>query len=162
MHEDFRAQVASSAVLKQRFETVAEYIIDAVRQEHGVEITADDVVKMPVARLSTYAASDDYISGWKEQAVLAPAVAKAKERERLTAALEAGGDTPEARQIANRLAEMSPDARIAWARSNNVAEPAKKQAQAKRTPEETAALLKEAQSLPPGMRMAFCRKNGLD
>ena len=102
MHEDFRAQVASSAVLKQRFDTIAEYIIDAARQEHKVEITADDVVNMPVARLSTYAASDDYVSGWRDEAVLAPAVAKAKERERLTAALEANGDTPEARQIAKQ------------------------------------------------------------
>ena len=161
MHEDFRAQVASSAVLKQRFETVAAYIIDAVRQEHKVEITADDVVQMPVARLSTYAASDDYVTGWRDEAVLAPAVRQAKERERLTAALEANGDTPEARQIANRLAEMSPDARIAWARANNVAEPAKKQAEAKRTPEEKAALIKEAQALPAGMRMAHARKHNL-
>ena len=160
MHEDFRAQVASSAVLKQRFDTIAAHIIDAARQEHGVEITADDVVNMPVARLSTYAASDDYVSGWRDEAVLAPAVAKAKERERLQAALEANGDTPEARRIAARLAEIKPDERIAWARQQGLTG-VKAERPVEHSPEEKAALIKQAESLPAGMRIAFCRKHGL-
>lgn len=163
--ESFRQQVAESPVLKERFDKIASYIIDAVAESHGVKITADDVVNMPVARLSTYSASSDYVLGWKEEAVLAPSVARAKERERLSAVLEADGDSPAARDIANRLASMSGPQRLAWARANNVATPAKKQAQARgeRTPEETAVLIKEAdaQHLSGSRRIAFARKHGL-
>lgn len=164
MHDDFRAQVAGSAVLKERFGKIADYIIGAVAEKHGVQITADDVVNMPVARLSTYSASDDYVTGWQDEAVLAPSVAKAKERERLQEALAANGDSPEARGIAARLASMSGPERLAWARANNVAEPAKKQAQARgegQSIEAKAALVERAAMLNGGAKIAFARKHGL-
>lgn len=162
--ESFRQQVAESPVLKERFDQIASYIIDAVAESHGVQITADDVVRMPVARLSTYANSDDYLKGYEAECVLAPSVARAKERERLSAVLEADGDSPEARGIAARLASMSGPQRLAWARANNVAEPAKKQADARsegQTVEERAALVRQAENMHGGARIAFARKHGL-
>lgn len=55
----------------------------------------------------TYANSDDYVTGWREGAVLAPAVTKAKERALLQQAIEFDADPPAARDIAARLAAMS-------------------------------------------------------
>ena len=58
---------------------------------------------------------------------------------------------------------MKPDERIAWARANSVAEPAKREAEAKRTARpEKAALIRENSNLPTAqLRMAHARKHNL-
>lgn len=160
---NFQEQVAASQVLTDRYGPISDYVVNAIYEKYGVHVPKVEVAKMNCVQVSTYANSDDYISEWQDEAVLLDAVRRLRETERLQAALQADGDSPEAREVAARLAGMSGAERIAWARSNNVGVTAKKQAESReeRTPEETAALIKQAKAMPAGMRLAFCRKHNL-
>lgn len=162
---NFQEQVAASQVLTDRYGPISDYVVNAIYEKYGVEVPKAEVAKMNCVQVSVYANSDDYVSGWADEAVLLDAVRRQREAERLQSALQADGDSPEAREVAARLAGMSGAERIAWARSNNVGVTAKKQAQARgegRSVEDTAALVRKAESLPAGMRLAFCRQHGLN
>lgn len=119
MHEDFRAQVAGSPVLKERFGQIADYIIGAIAEKHGVQITREDVVNLPVARLSTYANSEDFLN-WQDEAVLIPAVQKAQEAKRIEDALSSLENTPEAQAVRDRVGSMTPLQRMTFARENGL------------------------------------------
>lgn len=163
MHDEFKAQVAASAVLKNRFETIYNFIADDVETDTGVRPTPEDVIPMACVRTAVFADSDDW-TAWRDESALIPAIAKAKERQRLQDALQADGDSPEARGITDRLASMGGAERLAWARANNVATPAKKQADARgegQTVKERAALVRQAESMHGGARIGFARKHGL-
>lgn len=163
MHDEFKAQVAASAVLKNRFDTIYNFIADDVETDTGVRPTPEDIIPMSCVRTAVFADSSDW-TAWRDESALIPAIAKAKERQRLQDALQADGDSPEARGIAARLASMSGPEKLAWARANNVATPAKKQAEARgenRTDSEHRELVRQAELLSGGAKIAFARKHNL-
>ncbi|UWQ17079.1 hypothetical protein [Jannaschia sp. M317] len=161
---NFQEQVAASEVLTERYGPISDYVVNAIYEKFGIHVPKSAVAKMNCVKVSTYAGSDDYVTDWADEAVLIDEVRIARERERLSAALEANDDSPAARDIAARLASMSGPERLAWARANNVAEPAKKQAQARgegQSIEAKATLVEKAALLSGGAKIAFARKHGL-
>ncbi|SEQ29988.1 hypothetical protein [Thalassovita taeanensis] len=163
MSHSFGSQLEASDVLKARFNPIYEAIADDVEADTGVRPAPEDIYPMSCVRTAVFAGTDDW-TAWRDESALIPAIAKAKERERLQDALERDGDSPEARAMAKRLAEMTPAQKLSFARQHGLTGAAKAQNAATgkdRTPEETAALIRQAEALPAGMRLAFCRKHGL-
>lgn len=161
---NFQEQVSASEVLARRYGPISDYVVNAIYEKYGVHVPKTAVAKMNCVQVSTYANSDDYISGWTDEAVLLDEVRIARERERLSAALESGGDSVEARQVAQRLAEMDPASRLAFARENGLTGAAKAQNAAKgegQTVEERAELVRQAESMHGGAKIAFARRHGL-
>ena len=114
---------------------------------------------MNCVRLSVFADSDDFLS-FKDEMVLIPSVEKIRARERLMEALESDGDSPAARALSKQLESLSGPEKIAFARANKLTEN-KVEKKVELSDSERAKLVKHARSLPPGMRIAFCRKHGL-
>ena len=160
-HENFAQQVAASEVLKKRYDQISDYVVNAIQEKTGITVPKASISKLNCVQISTYSGSDDYLNQWENESVMIDEIRIARERERLQTALESGDDSVESRQIANRLAEMTPEQRISFARQKGLTG-ARATKTKERTPEQTAALITEAQSLPAGMRMAFCRKHGLN
>lgn len=161
-HANFGSQLQASDVLQERFKPIYEAIADDVEAETGARPAPEDIYPMSCVRTAVFANSDDW-TAWRTESALIPAIRKAKERARLQDALERSGDRPEARALAKRLAEMTPTQKLSFARQNGLTGVAKAQnaADKDRTPEETAALIRQSEALPAGMRLAFCRKHGL-
>lgn len=162
MHDEFRNQVANSPVLKERFQAIYNAIADDVEADTGARPAPEDIIPMSCVRTAVYANSSDW-TAWREESALIPAIAKAKERQRLQAALDSDGDSPEARQVAAQLAELSPAQRLAFVRENGLTGAAKAQnvAKGERTPEQTAELLRQNSLLSGGRKIAHAREHGL-
>ena len=161
---NFQEQVSASKVLTERYGPISDYVVNAICEKYGIHVPKSAVAKMNCVQVSTYANSDDYISGWQDEAVLIDEIRIQKEKERLVSALEDDGHSPESAALAKRLDEMTPAQKISFARENGLTGVATSQKQAKgegRTAEETAALIRQAEALPAGMRLAFCRNHNL-
>lgn len=157
--DDFRAQVAGSPVLRERFERIADHIIDAVADKHGVQITRSDAVNLPVVRVSTYSGSEDFLN-WQDEAVLIPAVQKAQEAKRVHNALSSHENTPEAQAVRDRVGSMTPIERMRYFRANGLdkVQPKKQDLSSEKRGELERQL---EMTSDPASRIAIGRKLGL-
>lgn len=61
---NFQEQVSASQVLTERYGPISDYVVNAIYEKFGVHVPKSAVAKMNCVQVSTYANSDDYISGW--------------------------------------------------------------------------------------------------
>lgn len=114
--DDFRAQVAGSEVLRQRYEQKMIEVQSLAKNE-GVEVAPDDVITMPSFRMAVYADSNDHVESFQEEGVLIPAIKQAR---RLKEMREAAPGTPERQALEDLSQAMSPLARMSFARANGL------------------------------------------
>lgn len=154
--DDFRAQVAGSEVLRQRYE---QKMIEAqaLAKDEGVEVAPEDVIAMPSFRMAVYADSDDHIESFEKEGVLIPSIKQAR---RLKEMREAAPGSADRQALENLSQSMDPLARMTFARANGLetVQPKKqdlaheKRAELKRQLEVTT---------DPASRIAIGRKLGL-
>lgn len=160
---NFKDIVSASEVLKARFEQAATYVISAVQNEHGVEISRGDVAEMVSVKNSVLANDDTYQTDWKGDVEGHALVKQAAERKRLKEALERAGEDAEAQLAVDQLSKLTPEQKIAFARSNGLAGDGKiAPIQSKDGDADSKAeLIRQCELLRGGMKIAFARKHGL-
>lgn len=160
---NFQNIVATSDVLKARFATIADYVIEAVENEHGVTLDRSDVVNFVSVQNSTLANSEDYKTEWKADCGATEAVKQAEQRKQLKEALAAHGEDNAAHDAAiDQISKLKPHERMSFAREQGLGtgkiEPIKA---SNATPEQKAELLRQNGLLRGGAKIAHARANGL-
>ena len=154
--DDFRAQVAGSEVLRQRYDQKMIEVQSLAKNE-GVEVAPEDVIAMPSFRMAVYADSNDHVESFQEEGVLIPAIKQAR---RLKEMREAAPGTPERQALEDLSQAMSPLARMSFARANGLetVQPKKQDL----APDKRAELERQLEvTTDPAARIAIGRKLGL-
>lgn len=156
----FNDLVAASDTLKARFATIADVVIREISAKHGVEVTRADVAALPCVQLATFANSNDHMD-WQKEAGALEAVKSAQDRKRLADALGAAADDPANILAVDMVNKMTPEQKIRFARANDLVTPKDGGAPEQTEIESKAALLKQAEMMRGGAKIAFARKHSL-
>lgn len=157
-YDSFRSILADSETMRCNWNSVVAEVSDEIFERHGIRVGAEEIMKLASARTRAIT-GDDSIQVTEDAENNLAALKRARENRALKEAL-AREET--ARSAAEELTKtLAPAQRLAKARELGARVPVKEKPQTTRTPEEIAGLVAEAQRLPAGMRMAFCRKHGL-
>ena len=152
-HENFRNLVSSGGDLtRARWEAVSDKIINDASRLLGIELSREDVIAMPSARIATL--TDEPLSElYLDEIQQLEGVKEQVRRHELRVALEQGDDEAHA-----ELARLSPHQRIARARQLGMTD------QPQRAPTsaaDEATLLRRLMTLNPAERIAKARAWGL-
>jgi len=154
--DDFRAQVAGSEVLRQRYEQKMIEVQSLAKNE-GVEVAPEDVIDMPSFRMAVYADSDDHVASFENEGVLIPAIKQAR---RLKEMREAAPGSADRQALEDLSQSMDPLARMSFARANGLGtvQPKKQDL----APDRRAELERQLEiTTDPAARIAIGRKLGL-
>lgn len=138
---------------KARWDAVSDKIITEARSLLGVELTRDDVVRLPSARLAVL--TDDSLSTrWLDEARALDAVKEAMRQKELRDAIQQG------EEAALATLPRNPAQRMARARELGLTG----ETTSRRTPSsvaDEATMIRRLLSMPPSRRLAKAREWGL-
>lgn len=149
--ENFRNIVAASPKLSARWDATADHIIGLARSEIGVELSREDVLALPSARLATL--TDDGLSDtWRDEASrLLKQVKDHNERETLKKNIQDGES-----KALDDLARLPRDQRMTRARELGL--DSKTNSPVAGMPSSESERVRLLLSLPPAKRLALARE----
>lgn len=160
--ESFRANVATSPVLLERWNAYTDQILAELAAD-GINVAKEDLAKLDSVRL--YVLTGEVFGDYKEQARLAlPELARAAEARELREAI-AREDHARHAEALDQLDGMTPEKKLQHARSIGAVAGPRKGSATKRsdmTADDKAAALARIEKMPRSMRIGEARRLGLE